>query len=113
MRYEPSNKHKRTPAQPGRKGTLCPDDMTVSPQHLLDQSATSPKYPQKRWATDGERAYCAHRTREDVWHGWPVRFDEVPADVLRTWEEDGAVTRRAIRQDRLIKRRTDRERKRG
>lgn len=102
LRYVPNEKHKH-PWQRGRKGTLCPRDMTMTPQELLDQSIVSAKKPRQRWATDGQRAYCAQPTRveADEWHGYPVLFQHVPADVIRRWEEEGRVSRRILRRDRL------------
>ena len=105
LRYVPNDKHKH-PWQPGRKGTLCPADLAVTAQQLLDESLDSPKWPQRRWATDGRRAFCALPTRAetDEWHGYPVPFDQVPSDVLRRWEHEGRISRRVLRRDRLDQR---------
>lgn len=104
MRYVGSPKHKE-PWQRGRTGSLCPGDLRVAPQVLLEQSSVDPDAADLRWATDGVRAFAARRTLGDEWHGYPVRFVEVPAVVLRRWEAEGRVSRRAVRDDQRAARR--------
>jgi hypothetical protein len=110
VRYVPSDKHKH-PWQRGRKGSLCPRDLEVDPQVLLNGSAWSPKEPNKRWATDGTRAFCAMRTIDDEWHGFPVRFSEVPADICHRWEAEGVASRHAQTADLRAERRQARRRR--
>lgn len=110
VKYVPSDKHKH-PWQRGRKGSLCPRDLEVDPQVLLDGSAWSPREPNKRWATDGTRAFCAMRTSDDEWHGFPVRFFEVPADICRRWEAEGLASRHAQRADLRAEKRQARRRR--
>jgi len=105
LKYVPNEKHKY-PWQPGRKGTLCPKDLVITPQELLDQSIVSSKWPRRRWATDGQQAFCALPTRPetDEWHRYPGPFMHVPSDVIRRWEQEGRISRRVLRQDRLDER---------
>ncbi len=110
VKYVPSDKHKH-PWQRGRKGSLCPRDLEVDPQVLLDGSAWSPREPNKRWATDGTRAFCAMRTIDDEWHGFPVRFSEVPADICRRWEAEGVASRHVQSADLRAEKREVRRRR--
>lgn len=98
MRYVGSPKHKE-PWQRGQSGTQCPRDLSIAPQVLLEQSVLQPDNQNVRWATDGRRAFIARRTLGDEWHGYPERFSKVPAAVLRQWETEGRVSRRAMRDD--------------
>lgn len=75
--YEPNPKHKRIPS-PGRKGSLCPTDANGS--SLL---RSSDLVDNQRYATDGVNAYCAQRhdpgndPSQELWHGYPIGWDEV------------------------------------
>lgn len=93
VRYEPNPKHK--PAAPGRRGARCPRD--VDADRLLQNSTPHRK---KRYATDGRQAFCAqsHDLNGDLWHGYPVNWEEVPPTVVNDWVAAGAVTRRTVRQ---------------
>jgi len=95
-RYEPNPKHKPVPT-PGRRGSICPPD--VKTQELLDGSQL---VNGKRYATDGERAYCGqcHDRERDLWHGYPVGWEEVPPPVRIGWERSGLVSRRRTRGGR-------------
>jgi hypothetical protein len=53
LTYEPNPKHKPVPI-PGRHGSICPRDADGTALLLA-----SDLYGQKRYATDGTRAYCA------------------------------------------------------
>ena len=93
MRYEPNLKHKS--AAPGRRGSRCPKDADAI--SLLDSSIP---HRQKRYATDGRRAYCAqcHDGARDLWHGYPVNWNEVPPSIVNDWVAAGVVARRTVRQ---------------
>ncbi len=93
MRYEPNPKHK--PAAPGRRGSRCPRDADAGT--LLENSTP---HKQKRYATDGRQAYCAqcHDGERDVWHGYPVDWNEVPPAIVNDWVATNAVARRTVRQ---------------
>lgn len=94
MLYEPNPKHKSDPT-PGVHGSLCPQD--VDPQALLQQSQ---QYGRKRYATDGEWAFCAmcHDAERDRWHGYPVGWAEVPPTLRAQWVQDGKVATRIVRR---------------
>lgn len=95
MRYEPNPKHKE-PWQHGRKGSLCPPDLEEAERDAL--LAGSVKHGDKRYATDGERAFEAQEHVAGVWHGYPVGWKEVPEALRRTWLDERRVKRQAIRR---------------
>lgn len=94
MQYEPNPKHKPIPS-PGRRGSICPMDADAA--RLL---ANSVPHGRKRFATDGDWAYCAHchDGSRDLWHGFPVGWDEVPMKIVNDWIEQGAVKRSTVRR---------------
>jgi hypothetical protein len=92
--YQANPKHK-DPWQAGRKGSLCPRDLDETQrQRLLDESVTQ---GDKRYATDGTRAFEAQEHEPGKWHGYPVGWKEVPEGIRRTWIEEGTVKRRDLR----------------
>ena len=94
MQYEPSPKHKPNPS-PGRRGSICPRDADAS--RLLSLSVP---HGQKRYATDGQQAYCAqcHDYTQGLWHGYPVDWNEVPAKIVNDWIRSDVVRRRTAMQ---------------
>ena len=94
-RYEPNPKHKE-PWQRGAKGSLCPKD--VDAPSLLAASVIDPQHPGKRYATDGDRAYCGQEHRPGLWHGYPIQWREVPTVILREWRTHGLVSRRGLKE---------------
>lgn len=94
VQYEPNPKHKPVPT-PGRRGSICPTHADAD--QLLADSVLVGK---KRYATDGESAYCAqcHDHVGDRWHGYPVDWNEVPPPLVLDWIKVGAVRRRVVRQ---------------
>lgn len=96
MEYDGNPKHKPIPA-PDRRGSICPSD--VDPQRLLDGSVV---HGEKRFATDGQAAFCAqrHDRERDRWHGYPVDWSEVPPGVITAWLDGGVVDRRTLRRAR-------------
>lgn len=100
MTYEGSAKHKE-PWQPGRRGTLCPRDISKDlAQNLLNTSLPDPNPgSSKRYAVLEGRAFCGNRTVDDVYHGWPVGFQEVPPPVWRRWIAQGLVDRREVHKN--------------
>ena len=96
MDYEPNPKHKPIPT-PGRRGSICPPGVDTS--RLL--AASSP-IGSKRFATDGQAAFCAqcHDEMRDLWHGYPVGWNEVPPLLVSQWIAQGVVDRRAVRRAR-------------
>ena len=94
MRYEPNSKHKH-PWQRGARGSLCPP--SADGPALLQVSEPDPNRGGKRFATDGQRAYCAHEHSPGRWHGFPVEWRSVPAKLRSAWLADERVTRRDIK----------------
>lgn len=94
LTYEPNPKHKPIPT-PGRHGPICPRHAD-GPTLLLESELVG----QKRYATDGERAYCAQQHVPNRWHGYPVNWDEVPPSVIAKWVAADKVQRKAIRRAR-------------
>jgi len=94
LMYEPNPKHKPLPA-PGRHGSICPPD--ADGPALLRGSDENGR---KRYATDGSRAYCAqcHDADGNVWHGYPVDWEEVPPSLVGDWIAAGRVDRRTVRR---------------
>lgn len=94
LRYEPNPKHKPIPA-PGRHGSICPRG--VDGPLLL---AGSSLFGSKRFATDGQDAYCAQQHTQGGWHGYPVDWEEVPPRLVSQWVAAEKVSRKSIRQAR-------------
>jgi hypothetical protein len=94
-RYESNPKHKES-WQRGARGSLCPAD--VDPTALLAASVVDPRRPGRRYATDGDRAYCGQEHRPGLWHGYPVQWKEVPTAILSMWRAGGQVSRRGLKE---------------
>ncbi len=95
MEYEPNPKHKE-PWQRGRRGSLCPAD--VDGDALLAGSVEHPSNPNRRFATDGCRAYCGQQHRPGLWHGYPESWRQVPQKLWRQWVSDGSVTLKCVKE---------------
>lgn len=96
MVYEGNPKHKE-PWQPGRRGSMCPRSITLElAQKLLDGSVAAGG---ARYATVEGVAFCAREHRPGSWHGYPVAWREVPADVRLAWLEAGVVRRADVRKN--------------
>jgi len=94
-RYEASQKHK----WPKGFGSLCPAQMPSDvPQTLLQKAVQVPGMEGKLWAASGEWCFCAHPSRDDVWHGFPVLGGEVDERVLDVLETCGMLTSRERKQ---------------
>src|ERR1017187_5399202 len=95
--YEGNPKHKE-PWQPGRKGSLCPKDVSVDRARELLQ--TSVEEGKMRFAADKGRAFCAriHDSVKNRWHGYPVAWKDVPASVRAQLLAAGAVTAHEIKK---------------
>ncbi len=91
--YEPNPKHKE-PWQPGRKGSLCPKELT--PLGVARLLKTSLEDGKSRWATENGRAFRASQHAAGKWHGWPVAWVEVPASLRIRWVREGLVSRKDI-----------------
>jgi hypothetical protein len=92
--YEPNPKHKPVP-QPGRRGSICPKG--ADGPGLL---AVSDQVGRQRYATDGEQAFAAqcHNVSGNLWHGYPVNWDEVPPKLVAKWIAENLVERRTTRK---------------
>lgn len=95
--YEGNPKHK-APCQPGRKGSLCPSDISVERARELLQSSV--EEGNMRFAADKGRAFCAriHDATKNRWHGYPVGWKEVPFSVRTRLLKAGAVQAREIKR---------------
>lgn len=95
--YEGNPKHKE-PWQPGRKGSLCPRDITRERANSLLQSSIV--VGNKRYGADGGRAFCAqeHNATKGRWHGYPVGWREVSATVRQQLIKSGALTLRDVKR---------------
>ncbi|MCB6180206.1 hypothetical protein LHP98_19010 [Rhodobacter sp. Har01] len=99
--YRGSLKHKRRPAM-GRKGTLCPEwthtredtgeklgldpadpafNWLQTPAGRLFGKAEIDEDSGRRFATERGIAFEAKPTNDGSWHGYPIPWDDVPADV--------------------------------
>ena len=93
VRYESNPKH-NDPRQSGRRGTLCPRDVDLTvAERLLEESELSDN---ARYAVHEGRAYCARQHGNDVWHGYPIGWEEVPESLRRRWLKEKRVQRRDI-----------------
>lgn len=94
--YERNSKHTE-PWQRGRRGTLCPKD--ADGPGLLAASDIDPRHPGKRYATDGNRAYCGQEHLPGRWHGYPVQWKEVPRAIWRQWLAENRVNKRSLKEN--------------
>ena len=114
-KYRGSIKHKNRPGI-GRKGTLCPEwthctdaggfngdpfnhpwDVTVA--HSLFEESTSPTSGgPARYATRNGVAFKAVETNDGTWHGYPLPWNNVPAELKDLWLENEKVTKRELRR---------------
>lgn len=95
--YEGNPKHK-APWQPGRKGSLCPPDISIERARELLQSSV--EEGKTRFAADKGRAFCAriHNAAKNRWHGYPVGWKEVPPSVRSQLLKAGAVQPQEVRR---------------
>ena len=96
MRYEGNVKHKE-PWQRGRRGAICPEGVDQhTAQRLLDDSVP---VGGARYAVHESRAYCARwHGPDDVWHGYPVGWVQVPPSLRRRWIDEGRLRRSDVRK---------------
>jgi hypothetical protein len=92
--YKGIPKHKE-PWATGRRGSLCPPG--VDGVALFEEAVPDPKKPGKRYATDGDNAYCAHSSNVATpsggfyWHGFPYEWRRIPAPIQRQWIAEGKI----------------------
>ena len=94
MEYKSNPKHSK-PWQRGRKGSLCPRAARALADELLQGSVLHGK---KRYATHAGRAYCAQQSIDDLWHGYPVAWKEVPSQIVQLWKRGRIVSRRDVKR---------------
>jgi hypothetical protein len=94
--YEPNPKHTE-PWQRGARGSLCPKD--ADGPALLAASEVDPRHLGKRYATDGHQAYCGQEHLPGRWHGYPVKWREVPPAIWREWVTCNRVSKRALKEN--------------
>lgn len=94
MRYESNPKHKE-PWQRGRRGSPCPKLAPGTVQGLLEKSEL---HGNKRLACHEGWAYCAQEHEPGRWHGYPVGWKEVPAQLRNKWRREGLVKRSDIQK---------------
>jgi hypothetical protein len=96
--YEGSDKHKRPWLHPGRKGSLCPKDVTIDmAQTMLTKSIA---LGAQRFAVDESgQLYCAmaHRPEKGLWHGFPKPWKQAPPQVLQWAKKEKLVDSKALR----------------
>jgi hypothetical protein len=109
--YRGSPKHKNRPAL-GRKGTICPEWThaglgTGVEDHNWDEteahglfmgSEYDPDGSGKVYATARGVAFAAQATADGSWHGYPVSWDEVPAELKDRWRKEKRVSARDLRR---------------
>jgi hypothetical protein len=112
--YRGSQKHKNRPTGE-QKGTLCPEwthatpiggygsdpfahDWKTTQAHQLFEQAIAHGDGRRRFATARGIAFEAKPTEDGTWHGYPVPWEAVPPEIVQKWKENGAVTRRQIKE---------------
>jgi hypothetical protein len=62
-------------------------------------SDIDPRHPGKRYATDGNRAYCGQEHLPGRWHGYPVQWKEVPRAIWRQSLAENRVNKRSLKEN--------------
>ena len=112
--YRGSQKHKNRPTS-DRKGTLCPDwthdtadggygydpfthswDRTEA--HKLFKESIPSADGRRRFATSNGIAFEAKPTGDGTWHGYPIPWEMVPAEIVTKWVDGEKVTRRQVKK---------------
>ena len=94
MEYRGNPKHKE-PWQPGRRGSLCPKELTLEAVESLLRNSV--QVGNKRYATWRQRAFAAQE-HDEVWHGYPIGWKEVPQPVRHQWRQAGLVSNGDIKK---------------
>jgi hypothetical protein len=112
--YRGSQKHKNRPTSE-RKGTLCPNWTHDTPSagyrtdprahnwedtqaQRLFETADRLHGVERCYATAKGIAFEAKPTNDGTWHGYPIPWESVPADIVNKWVDDKKVTRREIKK---------------
>lgn len=114
IQYRGSPKHKNRPTAE-RKGTLCPewthdaagngyghDPSTHSwkdtEAHKLFGESIHLEDGRRCFATARGIAFQAKPTRDGTWHGYPVPWETLPADIVDKWVDEKKVTRKQVKE---------------
>ena len=97
MQYEPNPKHKSWLQPFDPDASLCPDWSHAQAQTLLDSSVSGAQGG-RRFATAEGMAFAARQTRDEIWHGYPIPWSEVPEAIRRDMIASNQVTRRQIKK---------------
>ena len=95
--YERNPKHKSWLQPFDPDATQCPSWSHDRAQKMLDESMTDDT-DDRRFATDGNMAFAARITRDDIWHGYPVPRAEVPETVRQRLIQERRITNRQIKR---------------
>ena len=96
-RYEQNPKHKSWLQPFDPDATQCPAWSHARAQGLLDDSLADAG-DGRRFATLDGMAFAARITKDDVWHGYPVPWSEVPEAVREALVVAEKMTRRQIKR---------------
>lgn len=97
LTYERNPKHKSWMQPFDPDATLCPKWSHEIAKTLLDDSVPHPS-GEPRFATHDGMAFAARMHREDVWHGYPIPWSQVPEAIKEIMVQQGKVTRRQIKK---------------
>jgi hypothetical protein len=93
MDYKSNPKHSE-PWQRGKKGSLCDAEVRPLAPRLLEGSVL---VGDKRYAVHDGKAYCGQEA-ENVWHGYPVGWVEVPPKLILQWRKEGKLAKRDVKR---------------
>lgn len=86
--YEGNPKH-REPWQPGRRGSLCPKEISIEQAQAL--LLGSYEWKGTRYAVHTGRLYAARDNNHGRWHGYPIGWVEAPPPVRAHFEKSDLV----------------------
>ncbi len=95
--YQRNSKHKSWLQPFDPDASLCPAWTHDHAQALLNESIVDAS-ESRRFASAEGMAFVARVTRDDIWHGYPVPWSEVPEAVREQMLTAGVVTRRQIKR---------------
>lgn len=76
---------------PGGWGSLCPHPAPadLDPQALLDGAVLVERVA---YNVQDDQAYCAREHLPEVWHGYPIPWDQLPVEAVTGLVERGRLT---------------------
>ena len=93
--YEGNPKH-REPWQPGRRGSLCPKEISIEQAQAL--LLESHEFKGSHYAVHEGRLYEARDNNHGRWHGYPIGWVEAPQPVRVHFEKSGLVKRHDLKR---------------